>query len=532
MTTASHDYRPGCREDEGTWDKCSPEVFALAPCTSSKSQVYLYAALGSSSCYDTLLVVDIMTKRAGSHIICPERKALKRTRTARIPKLPLPLYTASIKELAETNTDKDTVSTADVDSAILLQIKKCLDRANHPGTAELEAKAAFHLASRLMGQYNVSQAEVLAHEPAAIHRQYAGESVVSIKRIDGDQSKTVKHQSYVDNLCHAMGRFFDCEFYSTSTPLALEMTFYGIAENTVAAAIAFEIAYNLVTEWARSRRGAGCKNSYCRGASDELNRLAKREKEAEEVEAKNAEVEAMALKMKKVDVERWLQLSSLAPPESPGTCSSPEPAWAGESIDNDGKLSQHADSGVKWSDWLTEDGLRGVCGTDFTEENASDRGGEDTEPAFMVEPEDGHSPFGGLDEDIARPIKRGPSEDLVDICSPLLSHAPLPARVPAEYGAAGVYTVTMDEVVKTTPKLYLLPQLPWTSHTQLINFRATAAKIADEHLRDKGVNFCRRSAKPSANAAGLPTIKEPRMRRQLTCAGAEKMSGRRIRNSE
>jgi hypothetical protein len=56
----------------------------------------------------------------------------------------------------------------------------------------------------------------------------------------------------------------------------------------------------------------------------------------------------------------------------------------------------------------------------------------------------------------------------------------------------------MEEVVKTAPELYLLPQLPWASHTQLIDFRATAAKIADEYLRDKGVKVCHRSAEPSA----------------------------------
>jgi hypothetical protein len=499
MTTVCHDHCPGCKGhggEEWNCDKGNLEFFALAQWTSSKSQVYLYAALGSSSCYDTLLSVDIMTKRAGSPTICPENKAFKRTRVARAPKLPLPLYTASIKELAETSTNKDGASTADVDSAILLQIKKCLDRANHPGTTELEAKAAFHLTSRLMGQYNVSQAEVLAHEPATIHMQYAGQSVVSIKRIDGDQSKTVQHQSFVDSLCHAMGRFFDCEFYSIPTLLALELTFYGIAGNTVTAAIAFKMAYNLVTEWARSRRGAGCKNSYCRGASDELNRLAKREKEAEEVEAKNAEAEAIALKMKEEDVLRWVQLSSLAPPESPGICGSPEPAWAGQSTNNDDNLSQHANSDIKWSDWLTEDALRDVCDTDFTEENASDGGGDDTEPDFTVEPEDGHSPFGGLDEDTARLIKRERSDYPLGIYSPLPCHVPLRApSPPPEHGAAGVYTVKMEEVIKATPELYLLPSLPWASHTQLIVFRTTAAKIADEYLRGKGVKVLHRSAK-------------------------------------
>jgi len=45
--------------------------------------------------------------------------------------------------------------------------------------------------------------------------------------------------------------FFDCKSYSTRKYTSVEWTFYGIAENTIAAAMAFEMAYNLIIEWAR-----------------------------------------------------------------------------------------------------------------------------------------------------------------------------------------------------------------------------------------------------------------------------------------
>ena len=124
-------------------------------------------------------------------------------RTARSrasPKLLPPLYKASVKEFAETGTIRVSSFTAHVGNTIIQRIKKCLERANHPSTPEAEAKAALHLASRLIGQYNVSQAEVLAHEPPSAQRQYAGQSVVSNQRVDGDKPKAVKHQSYVDTL--------------------------------------------------------------------------------------------------------------------------------------------------------------------------------------------------------------------------------------------------------------------------------------------------------------------------------------------
>ena len=174
-------------------------------------------------------------------------------RAARPPSTPKPapqLYKASIKELAETGTIRVSSSTNDLKDGIIQRIKKCLERANHPSTAEAEAKAAFYLASRLMGQYNVSQAEVLAHESPVVQQQYAGQSVVSIHRVDGDKLKPVRQQAYVTTLCWAMEDFFDCKHYSSTRnpPTSLDVTFYGIAENTVAASMSFEIAYNLIAE--------------------------------------------------------------------------------------------------------------------------------------------------------------------------------------------------------------------------------------------------------------------------------------------
>lgn len=87
----------------------------------------------------------------------PLRK--RNARPLSTPKLAPSLYKASIKELAETGTIRARSSTSGVDDGIIQRIRKCLERANHPNTAEAEAKVAFYLASRLMGQYNLSQAE-------------------------------------------------------------------------------------------------------------------------------------------------------------------------------------------------------------------------------------------------------------------------------------------------------------------------------------------------------------------------------------
>jgi hypothetical protein len=81
-----------------------------------------------------------------------EPPPFKRTARPRAPpKRPPPLYKASVKELVEIGTIRVSSSTADIDNAIIQRIKKCLERANHLSTLEVEAKAVLHLASRLIG---------------------------------------------------------------------------------------------------------------------------------------------------------------------------------------------------------------------------------------------------------------------------------------------------------------------------------------------------------------------------------------------
>jgi hypothetical protein len=125
-------------------------------------------------------------------------------------------------------------------------------------------------------------------------------------------------QGYVDTLCEAMQDFFDCKYYSTARSSSLEITFYGITEKTVAASVSFEMAYNLIADWVSSCKGTGKRNSYCPRVSDELSSMVRKEKAAEEVEAKKAETDVVAAKVKEEETERQAQLDRLASfPQSP-----------------------------------------------------------------------------------------------------------------------------------------------------------------------------------------------------------------------
>ena len=82
-----------------------------------------------------------------------------------------PIYKAQVRSLEDGTAIKLMSSASDVDKSILERIKKCLSTANHPNTPEQEAHAAILLATRLMSRYNVTQAEVLAHEPPETQKQ-------------------------------------------------------------------------------------------------------------------------------------------------------------------------------------------------------------------------------------------------------------------------------------------------------------------------------------------------------------------------
>lgn len=135
-----------------------------------------------------------------------------------------------------------------------------------------------------MTQFKINTSEVFAHLPASDQQKHAGHSVVRITCVDEDRTKPVKYFAYVSFLAQAMEKVFNDISY-TSKPKdsrRLDWIFNGIAENTVAAAMAFEMVFKLIAEWARSRKGVASKNSYCLGTSQELCTMGKEARRLEE----------------------------------------------------------------------------------------------------------------------------------------------------------------------------------------------------------------------------------------------------------
>jgi hypothetical protein len=77
----------------------------------------------------------------------------------------------------------------------------------------------------------------------------------------------------------------------------------------VAAAVAFEMAHNLILEWVRGEKGIN--STYCLVVAQGLCEMAKEEKRREEHEARQREEEALSARLKEEQSERQKELDRL-----------------------------------------------------------------------------------------------------------------------------------------------------------------------------------------------------------------------------
>lgn len=209
----------------------------------------------------------------------PKRARASRQRSSKASTRNLmPNYIANIANLAQEQGRTETI-----DPKVLAIVRKCLARADpERNTSRPEAEKAMRLASRMMDQHNIKQADVVrdAVESDA-SEQVQGSSTVKISRRQGSTVKLVCNEQWVGILARAMETFFDCRSYSTSAwdRLSMKWTFYGLASNTEAAALGFRNTYNLILDWALDRKGS--KNSYYLGVGNGLRDIAKEEKSRE-----------------------------------------------------------------------------------------------------------------------------------------------------------------------------------------------------------------------------------------------------------
>ncbi|CAK1366988.1 unnamed protein product [Cercospora beticola] len=216
------------------------------------------------------------------------------------------LYKAEVTRTA----DNDVIfmaSTEDTAGSTQQLIQKCFRLGLHINTPDTEARSTLLTASRLMKKYNVAQAEVLAHTNPKEQLQLGGQSVVSIRRDDGDLTIDVMRYEYIDQLQIAINKLFDLRSFINSEPRTkgIDITFCGIASNTIAAATAFEMSHNLIVEWARRWNNTNERVGYCNRICSTIREAAQQERLDEMERAEKAETMALAFKGNQEKAKRY-----------------------------------------------------------------------------------------------------------------------------------------------------------------------------------------------------------------------------------
>ncbi|KOS43159.1 hypothetical protein ACN38_g5954 [Penicillium nordicum] len=340
--------------------------------------------------------------------------------------------------------------TSTVDKKILDRIQRCLNRAYHVNTTETEAKAALFLSQKLMSQHNVSQADLMAIDDNGSKAHFGGRSIVSITKVAGS-SKRVMKEAFVGKVARAMCTFFDCKHFSTDYYTHMHWTFFGIASNTAAAAMSFEMAHNNILEWACAYKGGTPTFSYRLGVADGLVAMANKEKSRELHHVWRKELDSIAAKEREEAKERQLQLNRLRLLPAPSTDTN-------VSSSDSTRISVNPDSNM--------------TGFDSDSDNELGEGG-------------GFSIKADFNTDDAQIIDL--CDDVEEGIQSLLKREPVEPSDPFDIPK---FTTETKTSIKTEPGFKSEPvSSPWKSGMQLVQFRETAEQVADDYLKENNIKL-------------------------------------------
>ncbi|KAL5364300.1 hypothetical protein BJX96DRAFT_131392 [Aspergillus floccosus] len=347
---------------------------------------------------------------------------------------------ATVIKYAEVNPKK---TNNNIDQGILDKIQKCLSRARHATANEGEAKAALFLAQRLMAQYNVTHADLMADDSVADKAQYGGRSVVSIHNAI-DRTKRAIRETFVNKLARAMCILYDCKCYSMDRRTSIEWSFFGIAANTVTAAGAFEAVHNKTLQWACAYKGGTPTFSYRIGLADGLVNMAYRTKKRELVEVRRKELDMIAASDREKERQQKKELERIR-----GS------ALFGVDEDDFGEGDLESVT-IYPSDCMDVDEAGQV----------GDGGGR---ADFNERDVDVIDLTGDVEDNLKKLIKREQPDSLN--MDNVLQHSEKPEP-------SG--TVVKDEESSASP---------WASEMQLVRFRAMSEQIADRYIRERNIKL-------------------------------------------
>ncbi|KAJ7901886.1 hypothetical protein B0H14DRAFT_1258867 [Mycena olivaceomarginata] len=361
-----------------------------------------------------------------------------------------------------------------IDTAVIGRIKKALALASHAQTGEDEARAALRMASKLLERHNVTQAEVMAQESESEQLKRAGTSIVSVKSTVAPTT-AVSLEGWTNTLAAAMDTFFDCQSYNTKFNGArpkVDWAFYGLAEQTVAAAHAFEMCYNLILAWSLkpdAGKGIHAKNCYRTGVSRGLYGMAEKEKAEDKQRAKKKEQALLTARQEEEAAEDKARLDRLQGPEE-----------AKVKTEEAEDVKFESDRRVKIEEVDDDDdnfgGQRAFDHVDWEAETGSQRDDADPGPAFEG--------FGDVAPDFN---DEDNDDDLLDLDAEKPTVKRSDSAGPSR-GAMGP-PASVVPLAKQKPKEEPEDDSPWSSVGQLVAFREQSIAIGDDYLKSQGIKL-------------------------------------------
>ncbi|KAJ3756417.1 hypothetical protein EV360DRAFT_84973 [Lentinula raphanica] len=225
--------------------------------------------------------------------------------------LPKPPSKATVTLLAMGDPDSETQSLENVDKAILERIKKALSLSRHPGTTEHEAHQALRLGWGQTGDEvdGKSEAQVLRSMDEKEER------LKHVVTVSCEEHANMYIHAWAATVSSAVSNIFDIKEYTEQVEdNEVQYVFYGLAPNSVSAAHAFEMVYNLILQWRmanKEAKGLNAKNAYCRGVADGLCQFSRKERKRTEKEARQAEARRLEAQQKEEEEQRQKEIKRL-----------------------------------------------------------------------------------------------------------------------------------------------------------------------------------------------------------------------------
>lgn len=403
----------------------------------------------------------------------------------------------------------------------MARIQKMLKLAQHPNTSEAEARQALRASTRMLSAVNLTEAEVMADESQAEQLQRAGHSIVTVRHREG---KTVSLERWSVTLGHAINVAFNVKYFYTrySSHDRIEFTFYGLRDNTVAAAISFEAVFNLALAWAAGRgdvKGRTGKNSYLLGLAESLYRMTSKEKKQEEKQAIEAEKRTLTAEEEICQSRTHARDDHLAGSDEKPNAGDPLPeskaAGVSEEEDDDdvqfvslkpGRAKPSSDVYVKKESLDSDDdqdlrmspnlqSSRDADSADNDDEIEEDIGDLDTE----------RQRFDAAYENQPRPPVLG-ERDRNAVKEEAQEEADVKPNVQPKLEPWSDLDISGDQVgltandatapVKAEAGIAEADMPTWHSRAQLVLFKETAARLADEYLKTISAKVRHSKAQP------------------------------------